>query len=113
MESAIRASRVFEFVVVPAERARADYLLGGEVEHFEHLPTNQPPRVAVAFRLALVRADSRDSMISAAYSGEEPVTASTPEAMVEAFTRLSARLIAQAVRDLQAIRPRLSGPARR
>ena len=113
LESAIRAARVFEFVVVPAERARADYLLGGEVERFEHLPTDQPPRVAVAFRLVLVRADDRNSIISRDYSGEEPVTASTPDAMVEAFIRLNARLIAEAVRDLQSAKPRLSAAARR
>ncbi|HYN77754.1 MAG TPA: ABC-type transport auxiliary lipoprotein family protein [Lamprocystis sp. (in: g-proteobacteria)] len=113
LESAIRTARVFAFVVVPAERARADYLLGGEVERFEHLPTDQPPRVAVTFRLALVRADDRNSMVSRDYSGEEPVAATTPDAMVAAFNRLSARLIAQAVRDLQSIKPRLSGAARR
>jgi cholesterol transport system auxiliary component len=109
--TAIRAARVFEFVVVPAERARADYLLGGEVERFEHLPTDQPPRVAVAFRLALVRADNRGSMVSRDYRGEEPVDGSTPEAMVAAFTRVSARLIATAIRDLQSVKPRLAGAA--
>lgn len=43
--TAIQAAQVFEFAVVPAERARPDYLLGGEVERFEHLATDQPPRV--------------------------------------------------------------------
>ena len=105
--SALRAAKVFQFVVVPQERARADFLLGGELERFEHLPTDQPPRVAAALHLSLVRADKRGSMISRTYRGEEPLEGSTPDAMVAAFTRLSARLIGDAVRDLQANQGRL------
>jgi cholesterol transport system auxiliary component len=110
--AAIRAARVFEFVVVPADRARADYLLGGEVERFEQLPTDQPPRVAIRFRLALVRADHRGSMASQDYGGEEPVDAATPQAMVAAFDRLSGWLIAEAVRDLKDQQPRLRAAVR-
>jgi cholesterol transport system auxiliary component len=98
---ALRAAGVFRFVVVPAERARADWLLGGELTRFEHLPTDRPPRVAAELHLALVSADDRGYMESRTYSGEEPVDGSTPDAMAAAFTRLSARLIAQVVRDLQ------------
>jgi cholesterol transport system auxiliary component len=111
--TAIRTARVFEFVVVPAERARADYLLGGEVQRFEHLPTDETPRVAATLHLALVRADDRGSMANREYSGEEPVDGTTPDAMAAAFERLSARLIAAAVRDLQEAAPRLQGAARR
>ena len=79
--TALRAARVFEFVVVPAERARADYLFGGELERFEHLPTDQPPRVAATFHLALVRADDRsvcrDSRHTAARNRSTP-TRRTP-----------------------------------
>ena len=110
--SALRAAKVFEFVVVPTERARADYLLGGELERFEHLPTDQPPRVAATLHLALVRADNRGAMVSRTYSGEEPVDGSTPDAMVTAFARLSARQIGEAVRDLQANQGRLATLAR-
>ena len=108
--AALRAARVFEFVVVPAERARADFLLGGELERFEHLATEQPPRVAATLHLALVRSADRGSMVSRTYSGEEPLAGSTPDAMVAAFTRLSARLVGEAVRDLQANQERLRPP---
>ncbi len=110
--TALRAARVFEFVVVSAERARADYLLGGELERFEHLPTDQPPRVAATFQLALVRADDRSVVATRDYRGEEPVDAATPDAMIAAFNRLSARLAAAVVRDLQSVKPRLHGAAR-
>lgn len=110
--TALRTAEVFQFVVVPAERAQADYLLGGELQRFEHLPTDQPPRVAAALHLALVRADNREPVASRDFSGEEVVTADTPAAMAEAFERLSARLIAEAVRDLQANRGHLRGTTR-
>ena len=103
----IRAAQVFDFVAIPADRARADYLLGGDVERFEHLPTEQPPRVAGTMNLALVRADDRRSIASRQYSGEETVVGDSPEAMADAFNRLIARLVADAVRDLQAVKAQL------
>lgn len=104
---AIRAAGVVEVVVVPADRARFDLLLGGEVERFEHLPTDTPPQVAGTLNLALVRAADRSPIATRRYSGEEPVAGDTPDAMAEAFNRLTARLMAEAVRDLEALRPRL------
>ena len=106
--AAIRAAQVFEYVVIPAERAQADYILGGEVERFEHLPTHEPPRVVASMTLALVRADDRHSVLSRQYSGEEPVAGEGPDAMADAFNRLIARLAAEAVADLQSIRGRLA-----
>jgi cholesterol transport system auxiliary component len=47
-------------------------------------------------------------MVSREYAGEESVDAQTPEAMADAFNRLTARLIAEAVRDLQSLGPRLA-----
>lgn len=108
---AIRSAGVVDTVVVPADRARFDLLLGGEVERFEHRPTDAPPRVAVTINLALVRAEDRGTLASRQYSGEEPVNGDTPDAMAEAFNRLTARLMAEVVRDLEALRPRLArGP---
>lgn len=103
----LQAAEVFQLVAVPADRARADYLLGGELERFEHLPTDRPPRVAVAFNLVLVRADTREAILSRRYAGEEPVDGDVPEAMVAAFDRLLARLVAESARDLQTLKPRL------
>jgi cholesterol transport system auxiliary component len=104
---AIRDAGVFRFVVIPADRARADYLLGGEVAHFEHRPTDQPPRVVATLNLSLVSADRRRSLWTRQYSGEEPVSTATPDAMAEAFNRLTARLVGEVVRDLRTLRPRL------
>lgn len=107
--NAIRTAEVFRFVVIPADRARSDYILGGSVERFEHRPTDQPPRVLVSYNLTLVRSDDRGSMASRQYSGEEPVDGPTPDDMADAFNRLNARLAAEVVRDLQGLKPHLRG----
>ncbi|TCT20204.1 ABC-type transport auxiliary lipoprotein family protein [Thiobaca trueperi] len=105
LADAIRDAGLFEFVVTPADRARADYILSGEVETFEHRPTDQPPRVVASLNLSLVRATDRRSVWMKTYRGEEQVDASTPEAipdaMAESFNRLTARLVGEVVRDLR------------
>jgi cholesterol transport system auxiliary component len=100
---AVRHAQVFERAVIPADRARADYLLGGEVERFEHLPTAMPPRVVGTLNLALVRADDRRSVRDRRYSREVEVQGDTPDAMAEAFNRLAALLAADVVRDLRTL----------
>lgn len=105
--SAIRQAGVFRSVVIPADRARADYLLGGEVARFEHRPTDQPPRVVAALNLSLVKVADRRSLWTRGYRDEERVEAGTPEAMAEAFNRLASRMAQAVVRDLTAAKPLL------
>ena len=105
--TALRAARLVELVITPAQRARADYILGGEITRFEHLPTDRPPRVRAEVNLTLLRGDDRRSLISRKYAGDEPTGGDTPQAMVQAFDRLSGRLVGEVVRDLQLLRPKL------
>lgn len=107
--NALRASNIFRFVVIPTEQSRADYILSGELQRLEHLPTAQPPRVAATVHLTLVPEDGRNAIASRTYSGEEVIDGSTPDAMVEAFKRLGASLIASAIQDLQDRRVQLQG----
>jgi cholesterol transport system auxiliary component len=104
---AVRAAGLFEFVIRPAQRSRADFILGGELTRFEHLPTAGPPRVAADFTLALARGADRRALFSRRYRGSEPTRGGTPAAMAQAFNRLAARLIEDAVRDLKSLHPRL------
>ena len=92
-----------------ANRVRSHFagIVRGEVERFEHLPTDDPPRVAASINLSLVRAEDRNTLVSRRYSGEEPVGGDTPDTMAEAFNRLTSRLMAEVVRDLQTLKPRL------
>ncbi|WP_240905540.1 ABC-type transport auxiliary lipoprotein family protein [Thiorhodococcus mannitoliphagus] len=107
--SAIRDAGVFRHVLIPADPAKPDLLLGGEVERFEHRPTDAPPRVSAKLSLSLVRTDDRRSLWTRQYSGDEPVSADTPDAMAEAFNRLAGRLAAEVTRDLISLGAKL-GP---
>jgi cholesterol transport system auxiliary component len=107
LADALREAGIFAFVVTLADRSRADWLLQGELTRFEHRPTDQPPKVTAAFNLTLVRNSDRTSRFSKTYAGDEPTAGTGPEAMARAFNRLTARLIEQVVRDIQALAPRL------
>ena len=101
LADAITAARLFEFVLIPADRGHADYILGGEVELFEHHPLAATPRVVGALTLTLVRADDRRSLLQRRFAGEVEVQGATPEAMAEAANRLATLLAAEVVRDLR------------
>ncbi|MBK1718877.1 ABC-type transport auxiliary lipoprotein family protein [Thiocystis violacea] len=108
---AIREAGLFTQVIIPADRARADFLLGGELIRFEHRPTDRPPVVAATLSLSLVKADDRRSLWTRQYSATEPLAANRPDAMAEAFNRLAARLAAEVLSDLRTSRPLLQTPA--
>lgn len=105
----LRTADLFEFVITPAQRSKTDYILGGELDRFEHLPTANPPQVAAEFSLTLMGSADRRALFSRRYLGREPTRGYTPEAMAQAFNRLAGRLIGEAVRDLQYQRSRLKG----
>jgi cholesterol transport system auxiliary component len=108
LTAALRAAGVFEHVVTAGDPARADYLLTGELQRFEHRPTDDPPHVLAELSLTLVRGKGRQVLVAREYAGIEPNAVgpdgrTTPDAIVAAFNRLSGRLISQIVADAQAI----------
>jgi cholesterol transport system auxiliary component len=105
--TALRDTGLFRYVVSITDRADADFSLNGELTRFEHHPTATTPEVEIAFSMTLVVGEDRSTRFSKAYAGREPTGPSTPDAMVRAFERLSARLIAEVVRDLQRLAPKL------
>lgn len=105
----IRDAGVFRFVLIPADRGRADYLLGGEVERFEHLPTAHPPRMAGTLSLTLIRASDGHPLLERRHDAEVPVTGTTPADMATAATHLADQLAAAVVEDLRSWRD-LKGP---
>jgi len=113
LAGALRTAGLFEFVITPAQRSRTDYILAGELDRFEHLPTAIRPQVVADFSLTLMGSADRRSLFSRRYQGQEPTAGDTPEAMIEAFNRLAGRLIGDAVRDLQSQRSRLRGTSGR
>ena len=105
----IRDAGVFRFVLIPADRGRADYLLGGEVERFEHLPTAHPPRMAGTLSLTLIRASDGHPLLERRHDAEVPVSGPTPADMATAATHLADQLAAAVVEDLRSWRD-LKGP---
>ena len=115
LAAALRAAGVFEHVITAGDPARADYLLTGELQRFEHRPTDDPPHVLAELSLTLVRGQGRQVLVARDYVGIEPNAVgpdgrTTPEAIVAAFNRLSGRLISEVVADAQALAPRLQSP---
>ena len=108
LAASIRAAGLFRFVLIPADRGNADYLLSGEVERFEHLPTATPPRVAGTLNLTLLQASDRRPLLVRRYDAEEIVAGETPAAMAAAANRLADRLAAAVVTDLRGWRAGVS-----
>lgn len=113
LAGSLRTAGLFGFVTTPAQRSRTDYILGGELDRFEHLPTANPPQVAADFHLTVMGGVDRRSLFSRRYQAQEPTRGDTPEAMTQAFNRLAGRLIRDAVRDIESQRSRLRGSAAR
>jgi cholesterol transport system auxiliary component len=107
--AALRTAQLFELVITPAQHSPGDYILRGEIDRFEHLPTAEPPQVAADFSLTLMRGSDRRPLLARRYQGQEVVSGASPEAMARAFNRLAGRLVGDAVRDLQSLRQRLGG----
>jgi cholesterol transport system auxiliary component len=107
--AALRQAGPFAFVTAPGQRARADYLLSGELTRLTHFPDAQPPRVEASFNLTLVDADRRPQTFHL-YQGSEPA-GPDPAAAAAALDHLLGRLLGEAVRDLQTLRGRLRTPA--
>lgn len=105
--AALRSARTFQYVISIADRARGDFILSGELTQLEHRPTASRPHVAASLNLTLVVGDDRATRFSKTYAGEQPTDASTPEAMVRAFNRLTGRLLSEAMSDLERLAPRL------
>lgn len=104
LASRLRDAGLFRFVLIPADRGRADYLLGGEVERFEHLPTAHPPRMAGTLSVTLIRASDGRPLLERRHDAEVTVTGPTPADMVSAASHLADQLAAAVVEDLRAWR---------
>jgi cholesterol transport system auxiliary component len=108
LRSALRDARLFAFVVAPGQRAQADYLLTGELLRLEHLPSAHPPQVTAELHLTLVDGHDRRPLLARLYQGTEATGADDgPASAASALDRLLGRLLGEAVRDLQAQRPKL------
>jgi cholesterol transport system auxiliary component len=104
LATALRAAGVFEHVITAGDPARADYLLTGELQRFEHRPTDNPPVVLAELWLTLVRGRGREVLVARSYTDTLPVAVGpgdrmTPQAIADAFNHLSGHIIGQVIAD--------------
>lgn len=112
LAAAARAAGVFEHVITAGDPARADFLLTGELQRFEHRPTDNPPVVLAELWLTLVRSRGREVLVAGSYADTERVVAGadgrqSPQAIVDAFNRLTGRIIGRVIADAKALGPTL------
>ena len=99
----LRQAGVVDYVITPAERAKADWIVSGSLLLFEHHPYAQPPTVAVELELGIVRAACRDPVFLQRYSAQEPAPNNQIDQAIPAFERALTRLIDQFLKDARRV----------
>jgi cholesterol transport system auxiliary component len=95
----LRQVGIADYVITPAERAKADWIVSGSLLLFEHHPYAQPPAVVVELELGIVRADCRDPVFLKRYLVQEPAPNNQIDQAIPAFERALTRLIDQFLKD--------------
>jgi len=95
---ALRAEHIAEYVITPAERANANWIVSGTLFRIEHLrDVNQ---VNIEFELGLINAQNRKTVFQHGYSQAESAEDTSMASVVAAFNLVLAQLIATAVKDI-------------
>jgi len=106
----LRQSGIADYVITPAERAKADWLLSGSLLRFEHHPYARPPAVIVELELGIVRSDCRDPVFLKRYAVREPASNNQIEQAIPAFEHALTRLIDQFLQDAGRVLERQTKP---
>lgn len=84
--SCLTSARAAEAVVLPTDRAEADYILGGDIRRFEQQitgPNSATVEITVDLRLAARR--TRERLWREVITASSPASGATPEAAASAF----------------------------
>ena len=106
LASCLASGNAAPTVVLPTDRAEADYIIGGEIHGFEQLvtgPASATVEIAVDFRLSARR--SRELIWSERIAASSDAADASPEAAVDAFTRALSALCDAVLASLPQIRP--------
>ena len=95
----LRQAGIADYVITPAERAKADWIVSGNLLMFEHHPYARPPVVVVELELGIVRSKCREPVFLKRYSVQEPAPNNQIEQAIPAFERALTRLIDQFLQD--------------
>ena len=98
---ALRAEQIAEYVIIPAERANANWIVSGTLFRIEYLrDVNQ---VNIEFELGLIDAQNRKTVFQRRYSQTQSVDGPSMARVVAAFNLVLAQLIAAVVQDIGAV----------
>ncbi len=95
---ALRAAAIADYVITPAERANADWVLSGSLFRAEHLINEG--RVELEIELSLVSAQTRKLRSQRRYLESQDIHDNSMEQVVYAFDQALARLIENSVEDV-------------
>ena len=99
----LRDAAIADYVITPAERARADWIGSGNLLRMEHHPDARPPAVAVEVELGIVSAACRDSVFLKRYSVHQAAQNKQIDQAIPAFERALRRLIGQFLKDARGV----------
>ncbi len=98
---ALRAKHVAEYVITPAERANASWILSGTLFRIEYL--REANQVNIELELGLINAQNRKTIFQRRYSQIQTVDGASMAHVVAAFNDALAQMIGVSVNDLTAV----------
>ncbi|MCI0653839.1 MAG: PqiC family protein [Methylococcaceae bacterium] len=99
----MRASGLIRYVITPAERANADWIVSGSLIRLEHYPNSLPARVELEAELGLVAANSHETLLLERYLESEPAASNSIDDAVRAFNKTLERLLVRFQKDARTI----------
>lgn len=95
---ALRVEHVADYVITPAERANAGWILSGTLFRIEYL--REPNQVNIELELGLINAKNRKTVFQHRYEQTQMVDGKSMTHVVAAFNHALARVIGGSVNDL-------------
>ncbi|MGR9106854.1 MAG: ABC-type transport auxiliary lipoprotein family protein [Gammaproteobacteria bacterium] len=99
----LRATGLARYVVTPAERAAADWIVSGNILRIEHYPNSTPARVEIEAEFGIIAANTRHILSMKRYLETEPAASRRVEDAVSAFNTALERIVARFQMDARRV----------
>lgn len=100
MVAYLRATRAASVVTTPEARVRADFVLWGRINRFEHILVDDAQHVLIETRASLKDVANRRLLFSNTYRAEVEATGRDMTATVDAFNRGVGKILGQLAHDI-------------
>jgi cholesterol transport system auxiliary component len=95
MVRALRTAGLARYVITPAERANADWIVSGNLLRMEHFPNAVPARILIEAEIGIAAANTRQTLFWQRYQETEPAPTNGIEDAVLAFKKALERMLGQ------------------